>query len=770
MTKTSANSPVAKTSMRATNASDWASANFPLGAHLVGNVATFAIYSKHATRMVLEIFNAAIGVDASLICEMVRNPADDVWRASVESAGPGTFYGFRCWGPNWPYDLSWKRGNSSAGFVADVDASGNRYNPNKLLVDPYARELSHDRICPALRKLGHDLRIYRSGSQPYSYPTAGGSSSSVSCREFDTGSFAPKGVLLAETLNPTIRPQQPCENSLIYETHLAGLTRHPASSRLAPLLAAYTDFAAVPAIPDDQRGTYRAAARLGPYLKALGVNAVEFLPIQEFDNDENPADQSGANYWGYSTLGFFAPDRHYSYDKTPGGPTQEFKEMVDAFHRQDIEVYLDVVYNHTGEGGNLDGDADTVTITSFLGFDSAEYYAQQNSWLKDEHTKCGNELAFPSAVNRSLVLDSIKYWTETMGADGFRFDLAPVLANDPQLIADLAAYANRLQVEVIAEPWAVDIQEQGHFPSRWGEWNDHFRNVVRDFVRGSGDALQFSEVLAGDRDRFGNQGARRSINFVVAHDGFTLADLVSYDAKTNTSLAWPFGPSDGGTDDNRSSGYGQNAVIRRQQLRNFWVILAVSRGVPMMVAGDEFGRTQNGNNNPYAVDSVATWNNYAMLSSPHPQGMPTEGGGAYHDNLSLTRAPAQCNPLFVFACYVLRLRSAAQELRQRNYDGVAPSPDVIYEFHREDGISDLAGWCRSVWLRIRGAQGQNDWLVFFNLYTEQVSFVIPNDRSWGRLIDTADWAESFCNSWQVPDPITTCYGVHPLSVVMLRSI
>lgn len=736
----------------------------------MGDTATFAVYSKHATRVVLEIFDASIGADATLACEMVKNPADNVWRANLGGAGTGTLYGFRCWGPNWPFDPKWKLGNSSAGFIADVDANGNRFNPNKLLVDPYAREVSHDRMCPSLRALGHDLRIYRSGDQSYSYRSADGSSVAVPCRDFETGRLAPKGILLVEAPNSTIRPQQPSENSLIYETHLAGLTRHPASNRLTALLAAYPEFASVPAVADDQRGTYRGAAMLAPYLKALGVNVVEFLPVQEFDNDDNPVDQVGANYWGYSTLGFFAPDRHYAYDKSPGGPTQEFKEMVDAFHRQGIEVYLDVVYNHTGEGGNLDGDSGKVTITSFLGLDAAEYYAQQNAWLKDEHTGCGNELAFPSDVNRQLVLDSIKYWTEAMGVDGFRFDLAPVLANDPSLIAGLADYANRLQVEVVAEPWAVNLQEQGKFPSGWAEWNDQFRNVVRDFVRGSGDAIEFTDVLVGDRDRFGNEGARRSVNFVVAHDGFTLADLVSYDAKTNTSLAWPFGPSDGGTDDNRSSAYGQNSVIRRQQLRNLWVILAVSRGVPMMVAGDEFARTQNGNNNPYAIDSVATWNNYAMLASAHPQGVPTEGAGAYHDNLGLTRAATPCNPLFVFACYVVRLRGAAQELRQRNYAGVAPGPDVIYEFHREDGFSNLASWCRCVWLRIRGAQGQNDWLVFFNLYTEQVSFAIPNDRSWGRLIDTADWAEPNCNSWQVPDPVSTCYGVHPFSVVMLRSI
>ena len=328
--------------------------------------------------------------------------ADHVWRARLESVPHGTLYAFRCWGPNWPLSPEWQRGNSASGFISDVDADGNRFNPNKLLFDPYARELSHDRETPAMKEsFHHNAGMY--GTGPDLYAGIENRHSPVVRRTFDTGPWAPKSVVVQDRTDTGTKPRIQQKDAAIYEAHVRGFTRHSSSTRLTSILNGISGFEDVANVPDNLRGTYAGAAFMAGYLKALGYTTVEFLPVHEFANDLNPEGSPGwdraidepphGNYWGYMTYGFFAPDTRYAHDRSPGGPTREFKKMVKAFHDEGIEVYLDVVYNHTGEGGLWDGQVDTAELLFLRGLDNAEYYAltggNQFYW---DSTGCGNNL------------------------------------------------------------------------------------------------------------------------------------------------------------------------------------------------------------------------------------------------------------------------------------------------------------------------------------------------------------------------------------------
>lgn len=766
----------------------WAAANCPLGVQVQGEDVTFAVYSRHATRILLEIYDSPTGTAARYDYWLARNPQDDIWRARVAGIPPGSFYAFRCWGPNWDYQEGWARGNSALGFVQDVDATGNRFNPNKVLFDPYARELSHDKETPAMIQAGHHGGMYATG---------GGDYLGTVCREVDTGPWAPKGIVLAPDGTSTgARPCLPPEKAAIYEAHVRGLTRHPSASRLRTCLAGIPGFEQVADVPEALRGTYAGAASMAKYLKALGFTTIEFLPVHESANDHNPDDAPGGNYWGYMTFGYFAPDRRYAYDKTPGGPTREFKQMVKAFHDEGLEVYLDVVFNHTGEGGNW-GSNDVTGLVSFGGFDAVEYYQLTNTgYLVDGATGCGNQLNFSNEVTHNLVLDSLTYWLDEMGVDGFRFDLAPVLGRTPDAaerehwdeqkrffqrhplldrIRDLGASR---QAEMIAEAWDMWGYEVGNFPAGWGEWNGRYRDAIRRFMKGDGNTRAFTEQVNGDWANFNDQGGpQRSINFIVAHDGFTLMDLVSYNEKNNL-VAWPFGPSDGGNDSNDSWDSGGNQALRRQRLRNFWTIQFFSRGVPMTVWGDEFGRTQNGNNNAYNIDSVATWNNYEMIATNRPTAIATGGGGAYHDNFGTAANPDGRNPLFRFAAFIAGLRRDHPCLRQRKYgDWLMDSgEDVTYQFKRTDGETDLGEGDRCLWLRIDGsAVGDHDFLLLINMDANPHGFRVPahEAKTWVRLVDTAAWAEIQCNFWGASDARETmmdAYEVAPWSIAVLEEV
>ncbi len=771
---------------RVVDPEQWPQATYPLGANPCGDDVSFAVYSRRATRVELELYADAMGSAPVLTCSLQQNPVDHVWRAKISGVPQGTLYGFRCWGPNWPWQPGWQRGGSNVGFLSDFDAAGNRFNPNKLLFDPYARELSHDRETPESLARGDTIEAFSTGPLPYRGRPS---------REFDTALVAPKGLYLRlPASDPALRPRIPTERAFVYEAHLRGLSRHPSATELGRLLRGVSGFESVVGVPARLRGTYAGAAYLAPYLKALGITTLELMPVFESENALCRTDAPGGNYWGYMTMGYFAPDRRYAHDRSPGGPTREFQAMVKAFHAAGLEVYLDVVYNHTGEGGNWRGRVDTTGFVCLGGFDAVEYYLHSTEGqVVEGATGCGNQINSRSPIAQRLVMDSLAYWVEQFGIDGFRFDLAPVLGRgdgttpqdhsilshrfhrDHPLLAAIIALGHRHDVEMIAEAWDLWSYEVGNFPSGWSEWNGRYRDAVRRFMAGAGNALDFCQMLDGDPlHHAGRGGPHRSINFVVAHDGFTLLDLVSYRKKSNDG-AWPFGPSDGGSDDNLSMDCEGSHEVRRRKLRNFWLTLCISRGVPMVVAGDEFGRTQNGNNNPWCIDSVGTWTNYAMLGTSAPTRLPTEGGGAYHDNFGLAAGSPDRNPLFRFVAALTRLRQGRVTFAQTAYGEASPT-SVQYLFTREDGVSHPGDGNRCLRLYITGSRvGEQDLLVLFNLWTDSVEFQLPalsDGRCWRRRIDTSSVAEADNNLFDLSEPesLASSYRVAADSVVLLVAV
>ncbi len=775
------------------NITEWSALRSCLGAFMDDGCATFAVYSRHAHHVLLEIYEQATGVSAVYDYWMARG-TDDVFRARIHGVPVGTLYGFRAWGQNWPLSPDWRRGNCIYGFIADVDRDGNRFNPNKLLFDPYARELSHDRETREMKQAGHHAQMYGSGDGLY----VGFGHEGVVRRAFDTGAFAPKSVLVHDATRVSPKPLTAQKDLTIYEVHPRGFTRHPSSQRLERILRGIPGFEDVCNVPAQYRGTYRGAAYMAKYLKALGVNAVEFLPVHESSNalcpddepevDRTPTEPPHGTYWGYMTYGYFAPDRRYAWDQGPGGPTREFKQMVSAFHDAGISVLLDVVFNHSGEGGIWEDDYRSAEILFLRGLDNAEYYALtgEGSRYYWDSTGCGNNLNAARPAVARLVLDSLEYWARDMGIDGFRFDLATVLGRGSdgfrfhggaELLAEIEALAEREDFIAIAEAWdtAPDGYRVGEFPHGWAEWNGIYRDVVRRFLRGdSGQLRGLLEVVNGDYGHFADQGGpHKSVNFVTAHDGFTLMDLVSYEHKNNEQ-PWPFGPSDGGTDCNDSCAWGHDKALRRQMLRNFLTILMFSRGVPMLRGGDEFAQTINGNNNPYKIDSVATWHNFDMIASRAPNRVPTGGSGAYHDNYGVDDHARPVNGLFCFTRELLQLRQRHVCLRQDKFADfeLDAGDDVTYLFKREDSRTDLDGWERCISLHVDGsAIGDHDFVLLINMHTESVVFHLPAAaprEPWRRLFDTAHWAEPSANWFDPaesePLPGGAAYRVHPRSI------
>ena len=456
---------------------NWASASYALGAQIDadGN-GTFAVYSKNATKILLELYNAAYGEEVAYDYWMEKG-SDDIWRAKINGITSGTLYAFRAWGPNWTFDENWERGGSSAGFASDFDSAGNRFNPNKVLFDPYSKEISHDKSNPtALGSLNGGM--YGTGEEVFEEEAR---------RNFDTGIYASKSVVVKDSTSFGTKPRIPQEKAIIYEAHARGITKHSSSAQLSSILNGFDGFEGVVDIPSEYQGTYKGAGMLAPYLKALGVNTIELLPVHESDNDANPDDAPGGNYWAYMTYGYFAPDRRYSSDKSYGGPTREFKEMVKAFHDEGMEVYLDVVFNHSGEGGTWYGEKDnyqTAELTFMRGFDNSTYYSlvQDNVGGYWETTGCGNNLQCDNPVVRKFILDSLTYWIDEMGVDGYRFDLAPVLgreglgtwnySKDAQTIKEIIALGQEKNAEMIAEAWDTQWPggyQVGNFPDGWGE-------------------------------------------------------------------------------------------------------------------------------------------------------------------------------------------------------------------------------------------------------------------------------------------------------------
>ncbi|MGH7959213.1 MAG: alpha-amylase family glycosyl hydrolase, partial [Opitutaceae bacterium] len=497
---------------------------------------------------------------------------------------------------------AWRKG-TLAGRKDDVDRNGHRFNPNKLLLDPYALEVSHD-----MRTLERtDDAIFFTG------PNAAA----------DTGDRAPKGVVLM--MEPGIadsKPGRPFKEEIIYEVHLRGLTANDQT------------------IPERERGTYAGAARKAAYLKSLGVTAVEFLPLQEFQNDHNdadPASTTGDNYWGYDPYNYFAPDRRYAADKSPGGPTKEIRAMTRAFHEQGLKVYLDVVYNHTGES-SVTRDGRAAKLISFRGLDNPAYYElSTDAHFYHDSNGVGPNLNAANKLVRDLAIDSLRYWKDVLGFDGFRFDLASILGNTcdrgcfhfnkftPDNILNRAVRELPVRpavggdgADLIAEPWALEhgTYQLGEFPSGWAEWNDKFRDTIRTAQNKLGVANippgELARRLSGSADKFQDDGRKpwHSVNFIVAHDGFSLRDLYSFNDRNNLQ-PWPFGPSDGGSSNNVSWDQGGDPVAQRQAARTGLALLMLSAGVPMITGGDEMYRTQFGNNNAYNVDSPKNHLDYA---------------------------------------------------------------------------------------------------------------------------------------------------------------
>jgi glycogen operon protein len=582
----------------------------PLGASWAANDVRFRVRADAALAVELDVYTSPRGADEVARYAMTRSAPGAAWavdlsRDALAAVGITSvvYYGYRAWGANWPPDPAWTKG-SDAGFVSDVDSQGNRYNPNKLLIDPYTHEISHD-----------PLQADSSSSAPY---TTGPAS-----RDVDDGKVAPKSVAWAsDVMDVGTPPSRALKDDVIYEVQLRGLTMND------------------PSVDPALRGTYAGAATKAGALAALGVTAVEFLPVHETQNDRNDADPGNANYWGYSTLAYFAPDRRFAADKSPGGPTREFASMVKAFHARGVKVILDVVYNHTAEGGVSKANVAIAKIYSFRGLDNAAYYElAADRQTPVDNTGVGGNFNTANGIVRDLVIDSLKYWHEKMGVDGFRFDLGVVLGNsctsdcykfqpdDPNGILQRAVQesparnqAGGAGVDLIAEPWAngTGTYQLGHFPPGWSEWNGTFRDSIRSGqnVLGSIDLGTLAAKLAGSPDLFRHDGRSpsASINYVDCHDGFTLNDVYAYNVPDN-SQPYPYGPSPGGSSTNYSWDQDASAPAQLQAIRTGMALVVLSAGVPMIQGGDEFRRTQRGNNNAYNLDNSANWLDWSQAAA-----------------------------------------------------------------------------------------------------------------------------------------------------------
>jgi isoamylase len=549
----------------------WPGTPYPLGATWDGAGTNFALFSEVAGAVELCL------VDDGGEHRVELTEVDGfVWHGYLPDVGPGQRYGYRVHGPYEP-------------------AKGHRCNPSKLLLDPYGKAVDgrvrwHESLFGY--RFSDPSRINKADSAPY-MPT-----NVVINPFFDWGDDRP--------------PRTPYHGTVIYEAHVRGLT----------LLH--------PDVPPEERGTYAGLAHPAviEHLTRLGVTAVELMPVHQFVPEHELTERGLTNYWGYNTIAFLAPHNGYASADTPGGQVGEFKAMVKALHEAGIEVILDVVYNHTAEGDHRG------PTLSFRGIDNAAYYrlADEDKRYYVDYTGCGNSfnVRYPHALQ--LIMDSLRYWVLEAHVDGFRFDLASALARELHDVDRLSAFFDLVQqdpvvsqVKLIAEPWDVGEggYQVGNFPPLWSEWNGKYRDTVRDFWRGQPSTLpEFASRLSGSSDLYETGGRRpvASINFVTCHDGFTLADLVSYDRKHNKANGE--GGADG-TDDNRSWNCGaegptaDQAVreLRARQQRNLLATLFCSQGVPMLLAGDELGRTQGGNNNAYCQDNEVSWVDWSLADS-----------------------------------------------------------------------------------------------------------------------------------------------------------
>jgi glycogen operon protein len=672
----------------------WPGREHPLGATVEPEGVNFAVYSSSAEKVELCLFDPE-NPSRQTRCIPLPERTAHVWHGFVPGLKAGTLYGFRAHGP---YD----------------PAAGVRFNASKLLVDPYARAV-HGEADPR-----QPIFAYRLGDP--------GQDTTFDDR--DSAAGVPKSVVVADDFDWSgdERPRHPWHRSVIYEVHVRGFTmRHPE-------------------VPPELRGTYAGFAHPAAlsHLKRLGVTAVELLPVHAFVDEAQLTERGLRNYWGYNTLSFFAPEQRYARG-TRGEQVREFQEMVKALHREGIEVILDVVYNHTCEGNHLG------PTLSLRGLDNWTYYrlSPEDPRFYWDSTGVGNSLNLPHYQTLQLVMDSLRYWTDVMHVDGFRFDLATTLARDP---LDFNPFSNFLQavhqdptlakVKLISEPWDVGPNgyQVGAFPVRWSEWNGKYRDVVRRFWKGDmGTIQELGYRLTGSADLYAAAGRKiyASVNFVTCHDGFTLSDLVSYDRKHNEANGEE---NRDGADDNASWNHGVEGPtddpaindLRDRQQRNMIATLFVSQGVPMLCAGDEIGKTQGGNNNAWCRDDETSWLDWSL--DPRREAL-----------LGFTRR-------------MIRLRQSQPVLQRRRFFRGARLWDSSLKdlaWFGPDGKEmtedDWAGYNRSLAFLLGGdsistadERGErivgDTLLVLLNAHHEAVRYTLPEiewGQEWEILVDTA---------------------------------
>ena len=649
----------------------------PLGAMFDGEGVNFALFSAHATKVELCLFDDAGEHETARLA--LPEYTNEIWHGYLAGVRPGLRYGYRVDGSFDPY-------------------SGHRFNPNKLLVDPYARALD---------------RSFMWSDLACAY-TVGDTREDLSFDTHDSAGVMPKCIVTDESFDwgDDRPPNTPLAKTVIYELHPRGYTiRHPA-------------------VPESQRGTFAGLAHPGVigYLCDLGITAVEMLPVHPVAVTRSLASHGLTDYWGYNSYNFFAPDPRY----LAGGDIAEFRRMVRAFHAAGIEVLLDVVFNHSGEGSELG------PTLSFRGIDNASYYClAENKRAYTDFTGCRNTLNLEHPRVLQMVMDSLRYWVQAMHVDGFRFDLAVSLARVSHHFSERSSFFSAIaqdpvlrNVKLLAEPWDLgpDGYRLGGFPPGWSEWNDRYRDTMRRFWRGDGGQLgDLAFRLTGSSDLFARRGRRptASINFITAHDGFTLEDLVSYNVKHNADNRE--GDTDG-TNGNYSwncghegpTGEPQITALRTRQKCNLLATLLLSRGVPMLIAGDEFGRTQHGNNNAYCQDNETSWIDWTLAER----------------NASLLR--------FVRTLLQMRAQSAVFSLPSffhGKHIGEDSAKDIVWFAPSGREMTD-ADWhdpeCRA--LGVRYAAVPTNFLLLVNADAQARRFHLPDagkSAAWRRRLDTA---------------------------------
>jgi isoamylase len=661
--------------------------SYPQGATWDGAGTNFTLFSANATKVEVCLFDHD-GTETARI--ELPEYTNEIFHGYLPGVGPGTFYGYRVHGP---YDPE----------------AGHRFNPNKLLLDPYARAHAGKLTWnPAI--FGYQLE----------------SLDDTTFDERDSASFVPKCVVVDPNFDwqgESNRQAIPWDHTIIYETHVKGFTKlHPG-------------------VQEELRGTYAGLGTLEivEYIRSLGITSVELLPIHSFVNDSHLLEAELINYWGYNTIGFFAPDPRYAAD-VPNS-LREFKEMVSRFHDAGLEVILDVVYNHTAEGNERG------PTLSFKGIDNASYYRlapDKRFYINDTGTGNTFNLSHPRVIQ--LVTDSLRYWVQEMHIDGFRFDLGTILAREPDGFNQQSGFLKAAsqdpllsQVKLIAEPWDCGPggYQVGGFPPGWAEWNDTFRDTVRSFWKGDAPVTALTSRMCASGDMFNHQGRRpwACVNFVTAHDGFTLNDVVTYNDKHNEAN---HEDNNDGSSDNRSWNCGIEGPtddveinsLRERQLRNMLGTLILSQGTPMLLAGDEFGRTQHGNNNAYCQDTDISWLDWSLTD---------KGAGLTRFVQKVThlrhKYPILRRGRFFTGAY-------NEELGVKDVTWINANGTEMQDHNWGDGNMQcfgmlMDGRAQTTGIRKRGHDATL--LLVINSYADMVEFTFPESpggTGWTNLIDT----------------------------------